>query len=68
MPCAVRETSSENRFILATHQETDFLLDVAPALLADFNFSTSLKVSERNFPGGTSSVSGPYRTRLIFST
>jgi hypothetical protein len=31
----------------------------AVLLLAEFNRSTSFNVSERNLPGGTSSVSGP---------
>jgi hypothetical protein len=46
---------------------TDFLASVATlvaalfatVVLADFNFSISRNVSDRNFPGGTSSVSGP---------
>jgi hypothetical protein len=33
-----------------------------------FKWATSLTVSERNFPGATSSFSGPNWVRLIFST
>ena len=53
------ETKSKNRLMLAADYLLDFLPLVAPVVLADFNFSTSLNVSDRNFPGGTSSVSGP---------
>jgi hypothetical protein len=54
--------------MLAAYHDVDFLLTVATGLLTDFNRSTSFNVSDRNLPGGTSSVSGPYFTRLIFST
>src|SRR5208282_3008250 len=35
---------------------------------AVFNFATSSRVRLRQSPGGTSSASGPYCTRRIFST
>ena len=35
---------------------------------ADFSLATSSRVRLRNSPGGTSRDSGPYCTRLIFST
>jgi hypothetical protein len=54
--------------MLAVHHFAGCLPRAALVVLADFNFSISRNVSDRNFPGGTSSVSGPYRTRLIFST
>ena len=38
------------------------------ALVAAFSFSTSPTLNRLNSPGGTSKLSGPYRTRLIFST
>jgi len=50
------ETRSKNRLILAATYCADC---VGPVLLADFSFSISRNVSDRNFPGGTSSVSGP---------
>src|SRR5580658_8235036 len=59
------DTRSKNRLMLAADyfNFTDFLapvaIPVATAMLADFNFSTSRNVSDRNLPGGTSSVSGP---------
>ena len=53
------ETRSKNRLMRAVDHFADFLLPVAPIALADCNFSTSLNVSDRNLPGGTSSVSGP---------
>src|SRR5580658_1044013 len=57
-------TRSKNRLMLAADyfNFTDFLPPVvAPdaTVVADFNFSTSRNVSDRNLPGGTSSVSGP---------
>jgi len=53
------ETRSENRLMLAAHHFVECLAMAGPVVLADFNFSISRNVSERNFPGGTSSVSGP---------
>src|ERR1700749_2403566 len=62
------DTRSENRLMLKEHYGRDFLLATALLLLADCKRSPSFNVSDRNFPGGTSSAKGPYFTRLIFST
>ncbi len=53
------ETISKKRLMLAAHHATEGFVPAIGLLQTVRRRSTSCKVSARNCPGGTSSVSGP---------
>ncbi len=55
----LRDQIKKSAHARGTSCDADCFAPATPVLLADFNRSISFNVSDRNLPGGTSSVSGP---------